>query len=389
VSRARCVVLNLVNTSFGCAREILRSLYDTLTKPIYERFAGQDKHLVSEVQWIVGLGLIPYAIAVLMPSWRWLLAVTLIIGGALAAIWIQDWVVRSDPGYRGGGFGEALGLAFGYVITTAFATGVGIRAITLILASRGLRLRHVFTICVAGIALVPAIIIVPSAWHEWQMQPPSEACSNATFHVKVANAEFVIPSPPVFIVYLANTSSRNAYYFFSNPSLRAFCGLSDNGKQSVTATNISLRFDRFRNSAPTICASPIPDWAKTHCAAHAKPSDIDSIDFPLQIYVFAPEDFALGEFGASRSTYDDSLHARPRSNGPVFITSQTLTPDQHPLTFECNANGTGYWCKTSYPWSNGASLNYAFRSGRDDVAIRGVRIDVEARKFLSGLKAQH
>jgi len=59
------------------------------------------KHLVSEVQWIVGLGLIPYAIAVLMPSWRWLLAVTLIIGGALAAIWIQDWVVRSDPGYRG------------------------------------------------------------------------------------------------------------------------------------------------------------------------------------------------------------------------------------------------------------------------------------------------
>jgi hypothetical protein len=250
VSRARCVVLNLVNTSFGCAREILRSLYDTLTKPIYERFAGQDKHLVSEVQWIVGLGLIPYAIAVLMPSWRWLLAVTLIIGGALAAIWIQDWVVRSDPGYRGGGFGEALGLAFGYVITTAFATGVGIRAITLILASRGLRLRHVFTICVAGIALVPAIIIVPSAWHEWQMQPPSEACSNATFHVKVANAEFVIPSPPVFIVYLANTSSRNAYYFFSNPSLRAFCGLSDNGKQSVTATNISLRFDRFQPFAP-------------------------------------------------------------------------------------------------------------------------------------------
>jgi hypothetical protein len=72
----------------------------------------------------------------------------------------------------------------------------------------------------------------------------------------------------------------------------------------------------------------------------------------------------------------------------VFIASDTLTPDQHPLTFECNENGAGYWCKTSYPWSDGASLNYTFRSGRDDVAARGRRIDVEARKFLSGLRAQ-
>jgi hypothetical protein len=351
------------------------------------------KNLISGVQWIVGLGLIPYAIAALMPSWRWLLGLTLVIGGALSAIWIQDWIVTSDPGYRDGGGGAALGLLFGYIITIAFAAGVGIRTVTLILASKGLPLRHVFTICVAGFAVVPAIFIVPAGWQEWEMRSPSEACSNATFQIDIANANFTIPATPVFIVYLGERSAQDAYYFNMNPSLRSFCRLSDNGKQPVKATVIWLRFGQYRESAPRICTTPVPDWAKTYCtadgSANPKPTERDNVDFPLDIKVFSPNEFRLGDFGGSRSTYEDSLPVKPLPYGSVFITSDTLTtPDQHPLTFECRESGKDYWCKTSYPWSEGASLYYSFQSGRDEIAARGSRIDVETRKFLSGFKAQ-
>lgn len=342
------------------------------------------KNLISGVQWIIGLGLIPYAIAVIMPTWRWLLGVTLVIGGPLSALWIQHWIASSAPDYYKGPAG-AIGIAYILIVTAAFAVGVGIRATTLIFAPKGLRLRYIVLIYVAGFAIVPVIPLGPSLWHEWNIRPPSEACSSATFHVKVANADFSIPASPIFSVYLANTSSRDAYYFYSNSSLRGFCRLSDNGKQAVTATKISFRFDGnhfdgYRNSAPTTCAGSVPESAKTFCIADAKPAEIDSIDFPPHV--------TLGELDGSRSTYEDSQRAT-RTDGSVFITSEALTPDQHPLTFECAESGTGYWCKTSYPWSDGTILNYVFRSPRGDVAARGGRIDVETRKFLSGFAAQH
>jgi hypothetical protein len=171
-----------------------------------------------------------------------------------------------------------------------------------------------------GFALVPAIIILPGAWHERKMRPPSETCSNATFQINVANANFTIPATPVFIVYLGERSAQDAYYFSVNPSLQSFCRLSDNGKQPVKATNIWLRFGQYRESAPPICTAPVPDWATTYCAAdgsaNPKLTEQDSFDFPLDIHVFAPEEFALSEFGGSRSTYEDSLHARLRPNEP-------------------------------------------------------------------------
>jgi hypothetical protein len=44
--------------------------------------------------------LIPYVLPVLTPTWRWLAATTTtVIGGLLSALWIQDWVAISDPGY--------------------------------------------------------------------------------------------------------------------------------------------------------------------------------------------------------------------------------------------------------------------------------------------------
>jgi hypothetical protein len=341
------------------------------------------------ILFILGLGLVPYAIAVIMPTWRWLLGVTLVIGGLLLTVWVQHWVASSSPGYKEGP-GGGIGIAIFLLVTIGFAAGVAIRALTLVLRSRGVHFRYLFAIYVAGLPATVAIIVIPDAWHSWNMRAPSEACLNATLKIKVANANFAIPAMPIFNVYLGRSSRADAYYFNLNPDLRAFCGLGDNGRRPVRAANIWLRFGQYHESLPAICTAPVPDWAETYCAADGPPRRMraDEIDFPLDIHVFAPDEVVMGEFGGSRSTYEDSLHPEARPDAPLFIKAEALTPDQHPLTFGCREAGSGYWCKASYPWRNGATLDYSFHAGRDDTAARGVRIDVEARKFLSGFNAR-
>lgn len=339
---------------------------------------------------ILGLALIPYAIAVIMPTWRWLLGATLVIGGLLSATWIQDWIVTSGPDYREG-VGGALGRAFFMMITLGFVTGVAVRAFTLVLAWRQLRLRYVLAICCAGFAIVPAIIFLPGAWRDWTMRQPSDACLSAKLDVKIANANLAVPPMRIFNVYLGNTSRKDVYYFNHNPDLRAFCALNDNGRQQVKASMIWLHLGQYLESPPSICVGVVADWAGSYCAAYGTAHGIrndSSIEFPLDIQIFAPDEFVLGEFGGSRSTYEDSLHPRSGPEALTYIGSNTLTPNQQPLTFKCRESGSDYWCQASYSWRDGANLEYSFRSGRDEVAAKGARIDVETRKFLVGLTAK-
>jgi len=331
--------------------------------------------------------LIPYAMAVLMPTWRWLAGITVVIGGVLAALWIQDWIVPSDPLHHEGP-GEALGRIIALVVTVAFVIGVIVRGLSLLLRARGVRLRTTATICVAGFAIVPTLFAVPDVWDAWRLRPPSEACANAIFRLKVAGVEFAIPATSMFNVDLGPTSGRDAYYLGLNPSLRDFCSLNDDGKQPVTATHIWLKLRNYELATPAICAGPIPEWARTYCSAHeaAKRGKEDDVDLPLDIHVFAPDQVNLGQFGRSRSTYEDSLHAGSQPGGHVFIRSSASVSGE-PQVFDCYPTSSGL-CTTFYPWRDGANLGYTFPSGKDDVAARGARIDAETRKFLAGLMPQ-
>lgn len=338
------------------------------------------------VVFLIALGLIPYAIPTLMPTWRWWLAATCIFGGLLAALWIQHWIVSSRPDYHEGA-GGGIGLAFAAIVTVAFVTGTAVRGCTLLLAFRGLASRYVLTIGFAGIAIVPAILFVPNWWHDWKMRPASEACRSATFRVTIADAAFSIPATTLFNIYLDTTSGRDAYYLEHSSSLREFCDVNDDGRRPIKATMISLRLRNFGLVMPALCTGSVADWAQTYCDAHeaAKRGGDGKLDFPLDIYVFAPDEVILGEFGGTRSTYQDSLKAAPQSHY-LYITSD-VTSGKEPLTFRCEQIDAGYWCGAFYPWRNGAHLGYTFQSAREGIAARGSLIDAETHKFLAGFEA--
>jgi len=107
----------------------------------------------------LGTCFISYAIAAVMPSWRWLLGMTLAVGVLLYTGWHRPWIELLLPNaWEGPGTG--LGGALVLLITHSFFTGAVVRGLTLLLGSWGLRRRYVIAICVAGLVMAPVIVTV-------------------------------------------------------------------------------------------------------------------------------------------------------------------------------------------------------------------------------------
>ena len=108
--------------------------------------------------------LIPYVLPVLTPTWRWLAAITIALGGLLSALWIQDWMIRSDPGYHHAGPGDAFGILIAGLLTLGFVTGVCVRALTLSMEARGI---DRVAISVAGLPFAIAILVLLGVQRVW------------------------------------------------------------------------------------------------------------------------------------------------------------------------------------------------------------------------------
>jgi hypothetical protein len=116
--------------------------------------------VVGLISFVIKLGLIPYALPAMMPTWRWWLGATLAGGGFLSALWIEDSIARSRPDVSGGP-GDVLGALMGLVITISFIAGVVVRAFTLAMSARGIRAGHCIVVTVAGFGIMVAILVLP------------------------------------------------------------------------------------------------------------------------------------------------------------------------------------------------------------------------------------
>ena len=108
--------------------------------------------VVGLISFVIKLGLIPYALPAVMPTWRWWLGATLAGGGFLSALWIEDSIARSS---------DVLGALMGLVITISFVTGVVVRAFTLAMSARGIRAGHCIVVTVAGFGVMVAVLVLP------------------------------------------------------------------------------------------------------------------------------------------------------------------------------------------------------------------------------------
>jgi hypothetical protein len=58
--------------------------------------------MLQDLSFFFTLMLFPYLIAVIMPTWRWLLGCTLLFGGLITCGWVDHWIASRKPGYNEG-----------------------------------------------------------------------------------------------------------------------------------------------------------------------------------------------------------------------------------------------------------------------------------------------
>ncbi len=113
----------------------------------------------SFLSFVIQFGLIPYLLPAIMPTWRWWLGATLVGGGLLSAFWIRDWIVSSRLDFKGGP-GYVIGVLMWLIVTIGFVTRVAVRAVTLVLAWKGIRLAHQVAITIAGFGIMLAVMVL-------------------------------------------------------------------------------------------------------------------------------------------------------------------------------------------------------------------------------------
>jgi hypothetical protein len=321
----------------------------------------------------------PYVLAVIMPSWRWLLVYSVCAGGLLAA-WYSEIATSR--------YGEsAIGLLFLMPVAVSFAAGVLIRTASLIMAARGYSRSSVLTTNVLGFAIPIAMLGASAGWAAWVSRPPSEACSSATFDVELARGRLAIPAAPIVSIFLESQQGQNEYNFAIPPKLRDFCAVTGNGTHAVPASRVWFRLGlapaMTTMADPKFCASP-PAWATALCPeiAQAKRSRTYESALPYSVSVTS-SDAMKAESGGVASTYEYSLTAPATTGATIFVRSVSHTPDGQPLTFVCRAsNDQKHLCKTSYPWRDGIQLTYEFKTDAANLGEKGEYVDAMLHGFL-------
>lgn len=331
----------------------------------------------------VFLFLAPYAVAVVMPSWRWLLVYAVVVGGLLTA-WFDR--IATAPTHTGL---EVIGLLYIVPIAVSTAAGTLIRTATLIMAARGRS--GAVAVSVLGLIIPMGILGAIAVWANWESRPPSDACLKATFHVELAGGHLGIPAAPIISIFLGPHPTRHEYNFAIPPQLRDFCALTEIGKHSIRANKISIRPGLAPHmtamTAPAFCVSPAA-WARELCAEIdlARRSLTYESALPYEVLVYSSDADNAAGGGGSASTYGNSPLTPTPPSGGVFVTTDSRTPDGNLLTFACrNGSDRKHLCTTSYPWREGMFLAYEIRTDEVNLGEKGKRVDAALQIFLEQL----
>jgi hypothetical protein len=332
---------------------------------------------------IVFLFLAPYAAAVVMPSWRWLLAYAVVVGGVLT-VWFAG--IATAPTRTGL---EGIGLFYIVPIAVSTAAGTLIRTATLIMVVRGRS--GVVAVSAAGLTIPMGILGAIIVWAIWESRPPSDACLRSTFPVELAGGHLSIPAAPIISMFLGPHPTRQEYNFAIPPALREFCALTEIGKHSIRANKISIRPGlapyMTAMAAPAFCVSPAA-WATGLCA------EIDlarrfrpyESTLPYEVLVYSSDAETAAGVGGSASTNSNSPSTPTPLSGGVFVMTDSRTPDGNLLTFACrNGSDHKHLCTASYPWREGMFLAYEIRTDEANLSEKGKRVDAALQRFLEQL----
>ncbi|MGJ4947584.1 hypothetical protein [Bradyrhizobium sp. HKCCYLS20291] len=118
---------------------------------------------------MIAVCLVSYAIAVLMPSWRALLAATLLLALATMIGGLREWWTPEQGGCnRACTLKDLLDIPMLPFARAGFIVGALVRALTFLPRARGLSSRAIIMTCIAGAAVALAIILFAPGLVYWR-----------------------------------------------------------------------------------------------------------------------------------------------------------------------------------------------------------------------------
>ncbi|WP_257165332.1 hypothetical protein [Bradyrhizobium sp. SRS-191] len=118
---------------------------------------------------LLGVCLISYAIAVLMPSWRALAVATLLLALATTIGALRDWWTPAQGGCSNAcTLEDLLDIPLLPIARAGFITGAIVRALTFLPQARSLSPRAVVLVCLAGSAAALAILVFAPSLVYWR-----------------------------------------------------------------------------------------------------------------------------------------------------------------------------------------------------------------------------
>lgn len=333
---------------------------------------------------IIVFALMPYMTTVLMPRW-WAIVLASACWATLATYMLWSLAeARLRPDYRGGRF-EGIDDLLWQLMAVYAAIGLGVGLALLFLRRIGWPVWWRGGLILAGLLAPPAVALALNQARLYDHRPPAASCETATFKVRIAQLPLHIAARSSFNIYLGPGVTREAYYLSIPKYVRLLCDRSQDGLQMLQASMVSLGVQSsIYDLSKRVCAPTPPTWAARLCQGlKEKPA---LVEWPSEINIFDPATFLrLGEFGGSRSTYDESLTAKDLYYA-YFVSPTRKTPDGKPFSAKCYAASDGNdYCSTSYPWRDGVFIQYGFHGPRAELDTVSARVEANVERFLSEL----
>lgn len=314
--------------------------------------------------------LIPYVLAVIFPSWKWVIPYSV-----LSALFFSITL-----GQGGDGPGAVFGLIIGYGM--AYAAGIGVIAniFRIILRSKKYSAKISILPIILFFPISVLIFLMPFMINEYKRRP-SEACTNAKFLLAFEDGvTFKIPSSPLFHINMGtfhHTRNFNKSTGFYGFYLNNLCKETNLGSVPIKTTILRIEppgsySESANDDLERFCSANKANWVQKICKA----KDMRNLDFPYSIYIYSPnsydptskeikEDISYKEYKISESSKTkNNEYNSEQLTYKIAPNPDWKMPNGDPLTIACSNSGGD--CKTIFALSKNTYVKINLRADSNE-----------------------
>jgi hypothetical protein len=346
-----------------------------------------------------------FCIPLCAPGWRSLGVVAATLGPL--SLWLYAEVERGTANVP-------LGVLLLFAVMIALAglwSGLGTRAVLLVLRRWSLPLPAVFGIVVAGFLLWPVATAANVAIAEWQRRPPDTDCLGGIHAIEIQGTVLYLPAAPFLTVWDTLSSIHS---FGHNRPLREFCDKARKSAKPLHAVLLTIEPDHAYRTQDALvrryCASAASRWGKDFCSLKLprKPEFVQSVKlYSTQEFNYRRMLAAQGFHERFREWHERALarglEIRQRRIGMFeyyelpeekFSRSYWVAADgvwrnaaDEPFILSCFQSQPGkraLACETTYRLRPGLQVTYVFGTPEDDLEAAARRIEQAGTRDVAG-----